>query len=558
MRAFQVEYRAIAGFHDGVCARVLDSATLSPLVSLHEAMHGRIFRETPDGQIHAGYCLAVEHRLLSGPALEAATQSSQRFFESARLPHESFATYLSIKSLPAAEESTQLQQLTPEYIEYFKLLSECIDGVFPTSHLQFLIAWNFAAAIFSSPLLERFDTLDVNLPVDLLPDESPHHRFDLLLRQFVRADRWHLRQKLEIAAREMCAQSGLRYWDIFSENAWMEALYFDGRISEAPVLLEMKLSKLLQDWLRSTVSFTVLQGPRLAAAFARYAASLHTKLNLQPCIAVSQDSDQRRIQSDIIRTAASESQSRIINSGFYSPHRLDDLPGRTEELLRKLSAISIYSDCPPGRNLTHWSILGWARQATDAREAPEFLPELLARFRSSDVLSFLTEWMDRRARGVAVPELRAIIVAIRGPAEYEQLLEKLRPILDVDVDLYSRLCWYCWGGFMEMHQALANSRGPLFFGDLYEESYRELLNRNALDALSYNGLVIKVLQVGEKTRRGLFMKALPMQSAASLSSSQDVWVQTGVIEPASHEMLDKLVPLTSEVIEVARTFWREY
>lgn len=111
---------------------------------------------------------------------------------------------------------------------------------------------------------------------------------------------------------------------------------------------------------------------------------------------------------------------------------------------------------------------------------------------------------------------------------------------------------------MEMHQALANSRGPLFFGDLYEESYRELLNRNALDALSYNGLVIKVLQVGEKTRRGLFMKALPMQSAASLSSSQDVWVQTGVIEPASHEMLDKLVPLTSEVIEVARTFWREY
>jgi hypothetical protein len=528
------------------------------LVSLHESMHGRIFRETPDGQLHAGYCLAVEQRLLSGPALEAVTKSSQTFFEASRLAHESFATYLSVKALPAAEESTYREQLTPEYMEYFNRLADNIDAFFPTSHLQFLLAWNFAVVVFSSPLIERFHTLDVSLPIELSPDENPGYRFESLLKQFGQSNRYHLKQQLEKLARETCAQRGLHYWDIFSEDAWMEAVLCGGSISAAPAFLEMRLSELLQERLLSIVPFTVLRGSRLAAAFATYANSSRMKLNFQRRVLANLGSDQERLHNEVLRAAAYESQSRIANSECYSPQLLDDLPGRTEDLLRRFPCISIYSDCPPGRNLTHWSILGWVRQAKSSGGQFGFVPEFLAQFRSSDVLVFLQEWMDRKARGVAVPELGAIIIAVRGPTEYAPLLENLGPILDENEDLRSKLCWYCWEGFMEMHYELAGAQAPLLFGNLHEEAYREVADRHPRDTLTYNGLVVKTLQVGEKARQGVFMRALPMQSAASLSTFQDLWFQAGKLEPASVEVHEKLVPLTREVIEVARTFWREY
>jgi len=47
-------------------------------------------------------------------------KSLQVFFERARLAHETFATYLSIKSLPYSAESQFLSELTPEYLGYFQ------------------------------------------------------------------------------------------------------------------------------------------------------------------------------------------------------------------------------------------------------------------------------------------------------------------------------------------------------------------------------------------------------------------------------------------------------
>lgn len=313
MRPFHLEYRAIAGYHDGVGARVIDTAAPSPLVSLHEAMHGRIFRETPDGQVHASYCLAAERRALPDAVLAAVRTSSQICFEVSRLPHESFATYLSIKSLPASEESTYLRQLTPEYLQYFRPLSDRIDEFFPSSYLQFLIAWNLAVLVFSSPLLERFQTLDVSIPVDLSPDENPAHRLTLLLREFERSAMSQLSGGLERVARDTCKQRGVRYWNIFSEDAWTEVLYSGGVVSKTPALLEFRLSDFLREQFVSMVPFTVLHGRRLIAAQATFGRSLDTKLNLRPRVPVSRESDEQRLQDEVVRTAAAESQSLLVN-----------------------------------------------------------------------------------------------------------------------------------------------------------------------------------------------------------------------------------------------------
>jgi len=81
-------------------------------------MHERIFRETPDGQIHAAYCGAIDLDSVTGETRDVVERSLDVFIENARLPHEAFATYLSVKALPATVEPLLLAELSTEYLGY--------------------------------------------------------------------------------------------------------------------------------------------------------------------------------------------------------------------------------------------------------------------------------------------------------------------------------------------------------------------------------------------------------------------------------------------------------
>lgn len=181
MRYFNEVGSVVAGFHDGVRSRVIDTGMPDALVTQHEAMHARIFRETPDGQVHAAYCITLEEGHFSGRHKEAITASAIRFFEASRTAQESFATYLSVKLFYQEDEPEILKRLTPEYVGYFSILSDILDPLLKSTYLQFIAAWNLAVCVFSSPLVERFPRLNTTKIVALKDDEHPDGRLSALI-----------------------------------------------------------------------------------------------------------------------------------------------------------------------------------------------------------------------------------------------------------------------------------------------------------------------------------------------------------------------------------------
>ena len=556
MRPFNVEYQALAGFHDGVRTRVVDSAARNALILLHESMHGRIFRETPDGQIHAAYCKAVEQKHLTGQVARAVAESSQTFFEASRVPHEAFATYLSCKALPPADQTAASGQLTPQYTEYFRLLSEVIDLSFRSTHLQFLVAWNCAVAVFSSPLLERFPSLDMNVPIHLSEDEHPGYRFEALLKTLRQTSFDVLNPLLEQTARTACAQAGLTYWNIFSEAAWHEATFPNGKMTNEPVKIEIALSDLLREWLLKSVPFTFLHGSCLQAAFKKYPESLKRQLNFSSYQWANMEIDGAVYDAELVAVAATESTSRIVNSRSYPLRCLDDLASRTEALLRESSSIAIYSACPPQRNMTHWAIFAWGKGlAIDSFEAPYFFAE----FPRTDVLTFLRRWIDAREWEHDVPHLRILLIAVQDALELIRIMKDIGPTLSTDYETCSRLCWYWWGRAFDIYPIFASRQRELLLGEVHTYESEDKRPRQPLTVLDEPvGLIVRLLHFGKEARTGLIMRALSHYSGSAIHGIESALLADERLKRMPSEMVERFLPLVKEALYGAQSLWREY
>ena len=147
---------------------------VSPPVAYHEMEHGKIFRETPDGNIASAFSVALERHTVDEAILSSLNASLEILCEASRRPHEAFATYLSVKVMPSNDVGALMAKLTPEYEAYFGLLAGLLDRKIKTTFLQYLVAWNCAVIVFSSPLIERLYHIDLRAPLVLTPGAIAH------------------------------------------------------------------------------------------------------------------------------------------------------------------------------------------------------------------------------------------------------------------------------------------------------------------------------------------------------------------------------------------------
>jgi hypothetical protein len=566
VRPFHVECEtiAVAGFHDGLRARVGDHAAQGSLISFHEGIHGRIFRETPDGQIHAALLWAMQSGELAGQSLDAVTRSTAAMIEAARLPHEAFATYLSVKTLPFETEGRSLRQLAPEYVDYFRLLSELLDYHFTSSQLQFVVAWNAAMCIFSSPFLERIPALDWSEPVRLSEDEHPASRFEALLKAIRQAELKGLRPRLEQAARAECLKRRARVWNLYSESAWLAATGSTAKKAGVALAVEEALAAPLRDWLQSLVPFTFLRGARLQSAARRFAPSLRARLIpswRRPFICsagegVTASEDLHRVRN----VAADASESRIINTNVHRLEVLHDLPAQTEFLLKGCSSIAIASACPPKRHLTHWSISAWSSGLpVDSNTFPSFSAE----FDRADVVRFLTTWVALKMAGEPVPHLRGIVLGIQGKEDMARIIRETDYLPFLPYDLATKVCWYAWSGFLQSYDVGTDVGDKVLMAQMPANASPALLESKekflaSIRSFEYEGLTLKLVHVGERLGTGLFMRAFPLPAAATIAPFELSLMESGKLDVMSPPMLAHFAPVADWAFHAVQTFWDEY
>jgi hypothetical protein len=561
----ECETVAVAGFHDGLRARVGDRAAQGSLISFHEGIHGRIFRETPDGQIHAALLWAMQSGELAGQSLDAVTRSAAEMIEASRLPHEAFATYLSVKTLPFKTEGRSLRQLAPEYVDYFRLLSELLDYHFTSSQLQFVVAWNAAMCIFSSPFLERIPALDWSEPVRLSEDEHPASRFEALLKAIRQSKLEGLRPRLEQAARTECLKRRARVWNIYSESAWMAATGSTLKKGQVALAVEEALAAPLRDWLQSLVPFTFLRGARLESAARRFGPTLRARLVpswRRPFICSAEEGATAKPEELLrVRSVAAEaSESRIINTNVHRLEVLRDLTAQTEFLLKGCSSIAIASACPPKRHLTHWSISAWPRGLpVDSKTFPPFSAE----FDRADVVRFLTTWFALKMAGEPVPHLRGIVLGIQGKEDMARIIRETDYLPFLPYDLATKVCWYAWSGFLQSYDVGTDVRDKLLMAQMTANASPALMESKekllaSIRSFEYEGLTLKLVNVGERLGTGLFMRAFPLPGAGAIANFELSLMESGKLDLMPPPMLAHFAPVADWAFNAVQTFWDEY
>ena len=561
MRPFRIEYRALAGFHDGVRARVADTSLSTPLVSLHEATHARILHTTPDGHVLTAYCRALDSGLIPAAAVRAVEASTAIFGESSLVPHEVFATYLSVKAMPAAQEDSLLAQLTPEYRQYFQALAVIVDPVFRSSQLQFLVAWNCAVVVFSSPLIERFPLVDITQPIQLSDAEDAGKRFDALLAALRRVGPGSVMPTLEGVAREACRRNGLHPWDIQSEDAWLAATKTDGGYTYEPAAIEEALSEALREWLASIAPFQTLLGSKLLRALETFSRAVRdtlpsSVLDTLPSSVLSgplERSPKESLAECLEREALDHGDSRVVNTSVYQLRTLKGESTLWSRLLDGASSIAIFSGSPPTLNMSHWSIFTWP---TATAGDPEAAPGFFAAFERQDVISFLHAWIERKDSRRDAPRIRAIAIAVQDPMQLVLCLQNVDYLLWRREEFVEKLCWYWSGNLHPLYAMFGAQKERLLTGRL--KTSPELNSDEPTMAWNDGRLILHLLHVGEELGTGLFMRAFPLTASASVNAFERILIDDGGLHEMPLDMLERFAPLAKDALYAAQSLWPEY
>lgn len=548
LKPFSLELKTIAGYYDGTRSRIHDSALASPIVSIHESIHQRIFKETPDGQIHSLFVIYLENKSLKEEDRKVITKSLEIFIESSRLPHEAFATYLSIKNMPPDIESDLLLQHSKEYQSYYKIISDVIDKHYKCSYLQYLIVWNLAILIFSSPLLERLESIDIRIPVNLSEDENSTIRFNLLMNKLKLVDYNALTEKLILSAKKSCDLYKFKYWDILSETEWEKALY-DKNIDS--VLIENDLSITIQDWLISISPFAYLIDNRLIGAYEKFKKTLSEKFHIETEL-LSRDYSERTIRNDF-KDASDSAKSRIINSTpLYNPQKvaIDDI----DAVLNEVSSFSIYSLSPHLQS----SDLNFHFRS-NKKDA-----SIILRVEKDTAISFLKKWMKKKQLKEQCPLLDSIILATENHVDFIRDLAADNYFLVNNKELSSKLCWYWWGDITDVYSLSLIDGAIMYIGEIHSTKINDIKKENANEYIKkilgeYNEIVIRLIEykIGSESV-GLLVRAYPFRVSSVLSRYEDKLINQNKVIRMPEEMIINYTPMASEALHAAQLLWPEY
>lgn len=155
----------------------------SRFAGLHESLHDEFLTSTPFGAVQQAF---VRLQKLSDRkyVIQQAKAWSKELMRQSAETHERAATYLSIKMF-SPEKQQQLETcLHPTYKGLFKDLQDIIDPIFKSSYIQYHVGYAFCEVCFASKIAERLSEQDFICQPQIMPDEAPNKRFDLLSKRF--------------------------------------------------------------------------------------------------------------------------------------------------------------------------------------------------------------------------------------------------------------------------------------------------------------------------------------------------------------------------------------
>lgn len=242
---FDNDLERIAGWNDGNKIVIDSSALASPIVQSHEAIHGRIFQETSDGQVHKLCCEAAKSHLDQRYG-GIFGRISKLLFVQTRDAHEAGATYLAIQGLPNRKlRKEELRNIAKSYKRYYTSIAELIDPIAKTSWLRFAFGWTLIHWSFSSTRARSFfaDTTPSIKPFEDIA--SPTQRFQEAVRFLKKSRRLRTWAHESISAAEnRFESSGRVLWDLQDEHAWD-----NHQDHESLQLFESNLTSAAGDWL---------------------------------------------------------------------------------------------------------------------------------------------------------------------------------------------------------------------------------------------------------------------------------------------------------------------
>lgn len=211
-----------AGFFDGLHSSIHLPFIGDAQTSSHEREHERITHQTSDGKLLLISTLLMQSHTLSRTHHDAVRDNLRLLFDSSRLAHERFATYIGIQDLKSRDICVAATDLVDEYREYFRALAEVVDNVSPCKIVRRLVAMALADACFQSTAIERLTPRGLLDRISLNEHERPSSRLDAFLSDSP-IDRLKLAMDgARSRALAQFRQQGLTLWDLDDEAEWLK------------------------------------------------------------------------------------------------------------------------------------------------------------------------------------------------------------------------------------------------------------------------------------------------------------------------------------------------
>lgn len=306
-RSFAEELRASsAGFFDGESAWVKSEHVRSPVVAVHEGQHEWIMMRTPDGTIVR--LARVLSRNKDPLVRDKASSFLNEVVENTRHPHEVCATYLGLKFLFPAQIPEALNELPPEYLNYYNTLASVLDVHTSCTFLQYSLAVGITYFIFSSTALEQLKvTPSLTFP-SREAAAAPCTRLRWALQWLEKDGSVNLLLLLaacEKAAEQAQRANGEEPWRINVEESW------SGPARIAKTMVEKAIIDATCNALTAASPEATLTGEQLAACAARLREDfLHLRIDLSP---FTEEGDTLGIDLAEVCDAFSSGDSRLDN-----------------------------------------------------------------------------------------------------------------------------------------------------------------------------------------------------------------------------------------------------
>ncbi len=142
--------------------------------------------------------------------------------DASRTAHETYATYLSIKSFSHQEGPPLLKRLPAEYQRYYNGLASVVDPAVGSTFLQYILGKALVSCAFWGNIRARVVTKAAISDPKILPEESPDLRLEELLQAFPAVFSGPVSRAVDETTAEL-EQSGIvpKSFDPNSESDWL-------------------------------------------------------------------------------------------------------------------------------------------------------------------------------------------------------------------------------------------------------------------------------------------------------------------------------------------------